>query len=59
MRANVPSKARGVLAIRLSSAERAILEAAAANRPEYLTTFVRETALDAARRELAAKPTGR
>jgi uncharacterized protein (DUF1778 family) len=53
MKVPVPSKARGLLAIRLSTQERAVLEAAAASRPEYLTTFVREAALEAARRELA------
>lgn len=49
----VPSRARGTMAIRLSVTERAIIEAAAAVRPEYPTTFVREAALEAARRELA------
>jgi len=48
-RVEVPSKARGTLAIRVSPAERRILEAAAASRPEFLTTFVREVALQAAR----------
>lgn len=49
----VPSKARGVLAIRVSKAERQLLEAAAAQRPEYVTTYVREAAIRAARKELA------
>jgi len=53
MKVNVPSKARGTLPIRISAAERAILQAAAASRPEYLTTYVRKVALEAARRELA------
>ena len=53
MKVNVPSRARGTMPIRISAAERAILAAAAANRPEYLTTWVREVALEAARRELA------
>jgi uncharacterized protein (DUF1778 family) len=53
MKVNVPSRARRTMPIRISDAERAILEAAAANRPEYLTTYVREVALEAARRELA------
>ena len=41
------------MAIRLSRAERATIEAAAALRPEYPTAFVREAALEVARRELA------
>lgn len=49
----VPSKARGVFHIRLSEAEKRILEAAAAQRPEYVSTYVREVALAAAREELA------
>ena len=49
----VPSRARGTMAIRLSRAERATIEAAAALRPEYPTAFVREAALEVARRELA------
>lgn len=57
MKVSVPSKARGLLAIRLSAQERAVLEAAAAIRPEYVTTFIRQAALKAARQELAnAKP---
>ena len=55
-RVTVPSKARGTMAIRLSDAERAIIEAAAVARPEYPTTFVREAALEVARRELAEAP---
>lgn len=54
----VPSRARGVLAIRVSPAERRLLEAAAASRPEYLTTYVRQSAIEAARRELAANDAG-
>jgi len=49
----IPTKARKTLAIRVSTAERRLLEAAAARGPEYLTTWVRETALEAARRELS------
>jgi uncharacterized protein (DUF1778 family) len=54
MKVNVPSRARATMPIRVSAAERALLSAAAAMRPEYLTTFVREAALAVARRELAA-----
>ena len=52
----VPSRARRTMAIRLSAAERDIIEKAAAARPEYPTKFVREAALDAARQELAKAP---
>lgn len=51
---SVPSRARATLAIRVSGAERRLLEAAAASRPEYLTVFVREAALETARREVAS-----
>lgn len=54
----IPSRARDTLAFRVSAAERRILEAAAAQRPEYLTTWVREVALKAARRELALADDG-
>ena len=52
-RLTVPSRARDTLAIRVSATERRIMEAAAAQRPEYLTRWIREVAMDAARRELA------
>lgn len=48
----MPSRARGVLAIRVSDAERRLLEAAAATGPEYLGRFVREAALAVAREEV-------
>jgi uncharacterized protein (DUF1778 family) len=56
MKVSVPSRARGTMPIRISVAERRLIEAAAANRPEYVTTFVREAAIEAARRELAGTP---
>jgi uncharacterized protein (DUF1778 family) len=56
---DIPSRARGVLAFRISAAERRILEAAAAGRREYLTTYIRDAALAAARRDLGAAPTDR
>jgi len=55
-RIEVPSKARKPVGIRLSRQEREILEAAARRRPEYLTTYIRDRALEAARRELAGTP---
>ena len=45
-------RARGNLAVRFSVAERHLLEAASAARPKRLTTYIREVALEAARREL-------
>jgi uncharacterized protein (DUF1778 family) len=56
MKVSVPSRARGTMAIRISVAERRLIEAAAASRPEYVTTFVREAAIEAARQELAGTP---
>lgn len=53
MRTTIPSRARGTLPIRVSAAERRILEAAAAQRPEYVTTYMREVSLEAALRDLA------
>ena len=44
----------GTIALRISPDERALIEAAAAARPTYTTRFIREAALAAARRELAA-----
>ena len=43
---------RDTLPIRLREDERRLIEAAAA-RPEYVTTYIREVALSAARRELS------
>jgi hypothetical protein len=57
-RVAVPSRARRTLPIRVSEAERAVIEAAAAQRPEYLTTYIREAALAVARRELAEQSDG-
>jgi len=54
----IPTRARGTLAIRVSPAERRILEAAAAMVPEYVSAWVRETALTAARQQLAKDPAG-
>jgi hypothetical protein len=52
---SVPSKARHIVPLRLSVSERTKLEAAAALRPEYLTTYIREMALEAARRDLEGR----
>ncbi|MEX1258412.1 MAG: DUF1778 domain-containing protein [Gemmatimonadota bacterium] len=51
----VPSRARrSPIPVRLSDAERALIEAAAARRPDHLSSYMREAALDAARRDLGA-----
>lgn len=47
-----PSRERAVYTLRLGNAERRLLEAAAAQKREYLAEYVRRTALDAARRDL-------
>ena len=44
---------RPVFTLRLGLAERRLLEAAAAARAEYVGEYIRRTALEAARRELA------
>jgi uncharacterized protein (DUF1778 family) len=49
----VPSRERPVYTLRLAAGERRVLEAAAAERAEYLAEFIRRTALEAARRALA------
>ena len=50
----VPSRARTApYTLRLSVAERRVLEAAAAQRSEYLAEYLRGRALEVARRELA------
>ena len=54
----VPSRARGLITVRVSAAERRLLEAASAARPEYLTTYIREVALQAARRDLTIVDAG-
>jgi len=48
-----PSRERPVYTLRLADAERRRLEAAAAERGEYLAEYIRRTALLAARRDLA------
>ena len=47
-----PSRERPVYTLRLGVAERALLEAAAAQRSEYLAEYLRDRALEAARRDL-------
>jgi uncharacterized protein (DUF1778 family) len=51
----LPSRERPVFTLRLAQSERRVLEAAAAQRPEHLSEFIRRTALEAARRDLAAQ----
>lgn len=46
---------RGTRTIRLSAAEERLIEAAAAAQPTYLSRYIREAALDAARRDLAGQ----
>jgi uncharacterized protein (DUF1778 family) len=53
--ATVFSRERPVFTIRLGTAERRLLEAAAAERHEYLAEFIRRTSLTAARRDLTAE----
>ena len=53
----LPSRERPVFTLRLAAAERRILEAAAAQRPEYLSEFIRRSALEAARRDLGRQTT--
>jgi uncharacterized protein (DUF1778 family) len=48
-----PRAERGTIALRISDDERALIEAAAASRPTYTTTYMREAAIEAARRDLA------
>ena len=47
-----PSRERPVYTLRLSPAERSLLEAAATARAEYLAEYIRNAAVDRARREL-------
>ena len=54
----VPSRARENVAVRLSAAERRLLEAASAARPEHLSTYIRESALEVARRDLTLAEAG-
>lgn len=51
--AKLPSRERPVYTLRLAIAERRLLEAAAARQTEHLAEYIRRTALEAARRELA------
>lgn len=48
-----PGSARRNSAIRLGDDERRVLEAAAAQRDEPMTTYIRRVALERARKELA------
>jgi uncharacterized protein (DUF1778 family) len=49
------AKGRPVYTIRLGTPERRIIAAAAAQRGEALSAYLRRTALEAARKELTAK----
>ena len=49
----VPSRERPNFTFRLSDSTRALLEAAAARKAEYLAEFIRRAATEVARRELA------
>lgn len=51
----VPSRARSIYTLRLAPAERQLLEAAAAERQEYLAEYVRQSALAAARRDVSGE----
>lgn len=53
-----PSQERPVYTLRLGIAERALIEAAAAQRSEYLAEYLRDRALEAARRDLASDRPG-
>lgn len=55
----VPSRERKPYSMRLGAAERRLLEAAAAMRQEYLGEYIRRSAVEAARRELAPSNEGR
>ena len=61
MATQIPSRERAVYTMRLATAERRLLEAAAAHRQEYLAEYIRRTSLTAARRDVStesATPTG-
>ena len=61
MATQIPSRERAVYTMRLATTERRLLEAAAADRQEYLAQYIRRTSLTAARRDLntdPATPTG-
>jgi uncharacterized protein (DUF1778 family) len=47
-----PSRERPVYTLRISAAERGLLQAAAIKRGEYLAEFIREAALEMARQNL-------
>ncbi len=51
-----PGKPRPTYAMRLGDDERRVVEAAAAQRGEPLSSYIRRVALDRARRELAGSP---
>ena len=50
------ARGRPIYTMRLGTPERRVLEAAAAQRGEQLSEYIRRTALNAARRELARTP---
>lgn len=54
-----PTVGRDVYTLRLHFAERRLLEVAALQRGEQLAKFIRRSALEAARRELATEPVER
>lgn len=54
-REHVPGPPRSTFALRLGDNERRVVEAAAAQRGEPLSAYIRRTALEAARRELAER----
>ena len=51
----VRSRERSVYTLRLAAAERRLLEAAAAERQEYLAEYIRRISLAAARRDLSTE----
>ena len=53
MATQIPSRERAVYTMRLATAERRLLEAAAAHRQEFLSEFIRRTSLTAARQDLS------
>lgn len=53
--ATVPSRERPVFTLRLAVAERRLLEAAAAERAEYLSEYIRRNSLAAARQDLSTE----
>ena len=53
--ATLPSRERPVYTMRLATAERQLLQAAAANRQEFLAEYIRRSSLTAARRDLTTE----